>query len=325
MKEDLKERSDYEYFEEFEEYEFTTCITYEMYIRSKVYSSNSIDIKEINFNYTLSDIFIYKYNNITYTLQNFIYSIYPQLLDVAKENIKKYYSNNNKVDLTKHLHNYSLDLEFVIKEYINNDQENFNIITYFDPNANMYIKLTKDLLIDKIKKSYTNKYINLKFKCPILDYARCNDFSFININLSLPDNELLDYIKKLRLKKLEVKPNTSILKILENKDSKKINKDNIYKFEKEIEKGQNKNKIIEINAENILTFNGKKRKKNCADMFFIYDSYKKQKTKEDIQNELEDFHNIKVYDPKEIKKLHDIAKKYIDELKFYEIYHSFYP
>ncbi len=278
MREDLKERSDYEYFEDFEEYEFTTCITYEMYVRSKVYTNNSNDIEEINLNYTLSDIFIYKYNNITYTLQNFIYSIYPQLLDVAKENIKKNYSNN-KVDLTNHLHNYSLDLEFVIKEYINNEEENFNIITYFDPNANMYIKLTKDLLIDKITKSYTNKYINLKFKCPILDYARCNDFSIININLSLPDNELLDYIKKLRLKKLEIKPDPSILKILKNRDSKRINKDNIYKFKKKIEKGQNKNKIVEIDAENILTFNGKKRKKIVRICFSYMIHIKKKKQK----------------------------------------------
>jgi hypothetical protein len=320
-------RENYQYIEEFEEYEFTTCIVYEMYKRKSGLNIDDLNITEnffIKSNYKVSGVLLYKKGNEIYTLQEEIYSIYPQLLSVAKKEISKLYKHTKNINMTDVLHEYSLDLKFVIENYINNENEIFNVITYFDKRKNIYIQLTKELLKDLIRNSYINNVINPKFKNPILDYNRGDDFVSLNLNLALPENELLAYIKKLKNINLELSTNSSILNILGGVSPQVVDVNNIYKFKYKNEKGKNKGNMEEIDTKDILTFNGKKNL-FCADMFYIYDAYKLEKSKEDIEYELKEYHNKKNYDPKVIKKLERIGIEYIDKEKFYELYHSFYP
>ncbi|MCG3715237.1 hypothetical protein L5F64_06595 [Aliarcobacter butzleri] len=270
---ELPQRDDliYKEIEEFEDYELTDCVAYEMAIRNKNINAlvNEYLKKEFTFLYleeNNKDIELLKEYGF-----NFEAMIKTQILGVLKQDINLFSGKIRTNEV------FNCD---ILKNRTNN-----NLLVYFEKGNFFYESFNdKDKIIKKIDKNDINKdfisSLRCNFKRPKL-YFQKNKIAKIDINFNLPKEELIAYLSKI-------------------KDD--FDKDNsIIKTPLEL-----LGEILE--NENIDIKNLPKRdiKKIYADMFFIYDYFifqdKKYKNeREKLKNELE----IKI---KEINKKWDYDK-----------------
>lgn len=256
-------RSDkiYREVEEFQKYELISCLIYEMYIRTSpnlkteyekmnlIFRQNK-DESFIYYQYKISDVILYEHEKQKFTLNDIIYSIFPQLYDL----LEKFHNDKISSD-------YSFNLNFVIDEYVSKIGEKdiiFQEIIFRDKSKNEYIKMTKEKLKEYITNILAYTVVIPNYSRPQL-YFKNNYFLTIqNLNISLPDEELFDFIKKLK-----TKMKISTLKIRNINSSQHMLLDET-----------TSTFSLKLKNKNIL-----RDSKKMADLFFIYDVISIQKNK----------------------------------------------
>jgi hypothetical protein len=269
----LPKRSDsiYQEIENFEDYEYTNCIAYEMNIRTDEFINITNRLKEkIKNNFdiliTFND-FATKNGKIDYILFEKVSNIMDEIENLLiKTNTiyYEYHSNNN--DVIKVASAFYLDyveyLTFDYENFNNNelqvlDDEDDNKKSLLNENSTKYFYLANEYEIDKYEdnpykkiKSHTT-FLNPKYCRPgLLFESKCN--LDLNINISLPEDELIDYIVKLK------KEYSSIVNLI---------KSPIELLGAELDQAEEiKSKALPKDKE--------KRKKAMANAFYVYDMYK---------------------------------------------------
>lgn len=275
---DLPKRSDsiYKEIEAFESYELTNCIAYEMMIRANSEDNISkeqyeeIKIEKIY----LTDIGLFGFGN----LGNIIDKIYPDYFKLDEEKafqiyLKKNFAYLNKKDIEiyridfnqgkkYHINEILNDLEYFLSNFFNNNDIKFNEITI--PSMLEDLKLDKPLLKEIIKNESFSKLANLKMKRPEIKTNNTKKIK-IELNLSLPKRELIDFISKI---KDEYDKDNSIIK-----------------------------NPLELLSEEFTKADDKHRQKKpkpekWADWFYVYDCFKilkanRKDSKETLYNEID--------------------------------------
>ncbi|MDN5042536.1 hypothetical protein O8C80_04200 [Aliarcobacter butzleri] len=283
----LPQRDDliYKEIEEFQDYELTNCVAYEMAIRNKDINAlvNEYLKKEFTFLYleeNNKDIELLKEYGF-----NFEAMIITQILGVLKQDINLFSGKIRTNEV------FNCD---ILKNRTNN-----NSLVYFEKGNFFYESFDdKDKIIKKIDKNDINKdfisFLRCNFKRPKL-YFQKNKIAKIDINLNLPKEELIAYISKI---KDEYDKDNSIIKTplellgetLEKSDNKKTPK--------------------------------KPKAFVYADWFYIYDYWKYEKTQgktdKDIFVALEVENNVP-YKEDMIRKIRDKMKYFIDDLGYKEL------
>ena len=319
--------------ENLQQHEYTTCIIYEMFIRAnkdrKMEYYFNDDIAHI-LPQRVSDIVLFIYDGV-FTLQNIIYELFPQL----ENDLKNLLISNNKIILDNHeeikhqLLSFSVNLKYLITNYIEkykNQKDTdinkiiFNEVEYLDKSKNMKIKVDFNELERIISNNNNITTVIPYYKRPQI-FLKENYIVNINyLNLALPDEELVSFIKKL---KKEVKDET----ILINKFIKNTKFSNHYFIDEKIETKQNHK----------YTIFGYKHSSKMADIFFVYDAFKNNKFDSDNKfysgdnlesyNDLIQFIQKEIYNSKEtppsgyltesvINNYYNTAEYYIDKKNY---------
>lgn len=276
-------RNDYPYqeIEEFEDYELTNCIAYEMAIRNNKYRDELINnVRNIN------NIFI-DYQNDRYTDDIIEFAIKKIPDDKIKRD--KIINNNFIRDLLISLRELGINEKSKYELLKINEIKEFEIIEYI---KKVYEKEKIDILNDEVHVFSNDGYkitqsgvyeddesfilkneITADFKRPYLKY-RDGKHSELLINLLLPLPELVSYLKKI---KNDFEDNTCIIK----SPTDLMGLDSLFI--------ENKNKFK------------KSKIKSYADYFFCYDYYIAAKRNNpslnykeifvSIDNELKDYYN----------------------------------
>lgn len=284
---ELPQRDDliYKEIEEFEDYELTDCVAYEMAIRNKNINAlvNEYLKKEFTFLYleeNNKDIELLKEYGF-----NFEAMIKTQILGVLKQDINLFSGKIRTNEV------FNCD---ILKNRTNN-----NLLVYFEKGNFFYESFNdKDKIIKKIDKNDINKdfisSLRCNFKRPKL-YFQKNKIARIDINFNLPKEELIAYISKI---KDDFDKDNSIIKtplellgeILEKSDNKRTPK--------------------------------KPKASVYADWFYIYDYWKYEKTQgktdKDIFVALEVENNVP-YKEDMLRKIRDKMKYLIDDLGYKEL------
>lgn len=280
--------------ENFQEHEYTTCIVYEMFIRANKDKKREYFFADKTAHVLpqrVSDIVLFIYDGV-FTLQNIIYELFPQL----ENDIKTFLISNYKIPLDNHEEikhqflNYSTDLKYLITNYIEkykNQQDTdiskiiFNEVEYFDKSRNMQIKVDFNELERIISSNNNITTVIPYYKRPQI-FLKENCLVNINsLNLALPEKELISFIKQL---KEEVKTQTIFI----NKFIKNTKFSNHY-FIDEKTKMKNNHKYT------IFRF---KQSSKMADIFFVYDAFKNNKSK--YGDNLESYEDLIQFIQKEI-------------------------
>lgn len=298
-------RSDliYKEIEGFKYYDLYIAMIYEMYLRSNHYKEDNryYQFQFLNYEekkscylqkYSTDDIILYKTNNETLTLTDIIYTIFPELYN---EKLKEHDQN---------LIFQSVSVDYLIENYINNDHAKFVEVVFKDKQNNKFIKVTKEIL-----KSYLTKDIRVinstiipKFSRPQLYSLKSNFVTIHGLNLALPDNVIIDYLKHLRK---DIRPSRQNLENI------------FYKQNKELKKINNSSSTSTIKDKNIL-----KNSQKVADLLFTYDVMKSKKDKEDgtyyqyIIDSIADSRDYNLISISTLKNYYKLAKELIDENKF---------
>lgn len=301
--------------ENFEDYEFTNCITFEMAIRNNDVLSGIIELLIIkNIITDIEPTKIYFDNNIMdkifkenkfETINDYLWFVHTTFLT------NKYYIDLNIIDFFS---KYPETIYLLLK---NREHISDNIIKYeyqpdFINKLNMKKYYTSNLFSFSNVYSYDHKnfedmYLNTKsehfviqkFSRPKLRRLKSHDTNvhIMDINLNLPLEEILDYIKKIhetynKTKNKEFPYVSSSFEILNSINNHKLAPINSYLLW-EKNSFYNYFKIPKINLEEFLNgyeltiinqdYKSKQKnfnrlsKQDWADCFFIYDFYTKNK------------------------------------------------
>ena len=270
-------RSDriYKEIESFEDYELTNCIAYEMAIRNdeiiKFLKKRRQLEKKTKFTEDELLNLIDDKKLISYGFR------YPNLFYL----MKRY--NKNKVFFNR----YEI-LGQQITRYINGEQK-------------LYTNYSKKEQLRDVEV-----ILEANFKRPKLIFENAKKAK-VELNLSLPKNELIAYISKI---KDDFDKDNSIVKTpleLLGEEFKKA--DTLV--------CNDKGKCFDSRA--ILT-----KQQKMADMFYIYDALKEGFTQRKIQNEIYNYYadngiETKTMDAKTLKRYKEIAVDYIDNMRYKEL------
>lgn len=257
--------------EKFEPYELTSCLAYEMAIRNR----------------TVEGLIINHHNNPEYTGNKLFHSFY----------LTKFYFNYHFINwcIDMEHHNEVLKKRFEVGEEIYEYDENGEKIKNLINKKKGYCINTK--IADGITISNT---ICPTFKRPKLEPYRISKDVQVELNLALPEKELIEYIKLIK-KDFDTNNNIS-------KTGYEVYEDLIF------ENGE------KIKPRDILT-NGL----YAADMFFIYDCINLGYRNFDIRNEIYNYYSevkgitTRTMTDKSIRKYYKTAVEYIDKLKYKEL------
>ena len=251
----------YKEIEEFEDYEFTNCIAYEMCTRNKEVKKllniiiNKFDeIFEANeFEFIINKEAIEKecnelkkygigFNTLSSILTDIFYEIND--IEVGKSSLNILYENDLILDRKDYLYVDLID-DGIVGVLENGDEE---IIPYKQMNLD-YIPL--------IKKSYSR---------PTLKIDKSKIFK-VELDLSLPKEELLDYVSKIKEAKDMIKTPIDLL-IYDSSLMEYIGKEN---NTSEINRKLDALEDILLDDKTDNSNIKKLKKKLIADKFFIYD------------------------------------------------------
>lgn len=280
----LPQRDDliYKEIEEFQDYELTNCIAYEMAIRNEILIKildDYLDTKqELIFGEDEKEYKLlndYGFNSLSlscYKISNFL----SFNINYNSGMISANYSDDILLDKNKNNNIYLVDNVLINSSYEDNQNNEINII------ENM-----------NINKNYIPS-IHLGYSRPLLKFKKNKIFN-TEINLNLPKEELIAYISKI---KDDFDKDNSIIKTplellgetLEKSDNKKTPK--------------------------------KPKASVYADWFYIYDYWKYEriqgKTDKDIFVALEVENNVP-YKEDMLRKIRDKMKYFIDDLGYKEL------
>lgn len=390
MKKPFIKRDEFQYLdiEQFNTYELTNCIAFEMAIRNKevfdcittAYNKYNTIKKNLNIKYhyileesifykniSLENIFIlekeyyeikilinlltkieenyfihhaHEYENIL-KKYNFVSNVLPKKIIYNQNSKKNIFYSNLEDNFFKHFKNTYKILgnhqEFLFNKFYRKDKQ----ISYINENKAFKIKKIKTFnpklshrtplnigFAQSLKKSNYERNEILKseneiepnFARPLLkpNYKKNKYVNLNNINLALPEEELIAYIKLI---KNSFENNDNLIKtpyeLFENK---------LFKTEKEISTKNGK----KINAmDNILQTKNKLTKNlKLADLFYGYDAIKVGMRQKDILNELDNYYHNEHYllterSKNTLKLYHEIAIEYIDNLKYKDLITGF--
>lgn len=296
--EKLPQRDDliYKEIEEFQDYELTNCIAYEMAIRNKEAAKKLVILKRIE---TLK----YKIIEKTRARTNNYYSSYKKYPIIFKDIIEEGLISRLKKEFGIN-YNYSeieenpTGIKFVRHPSLYGEAMSSELLS-FDKKFRHKTKtnfITKQgYIIEQIynKKREIKSEISSNFKREL----RINNTSSINVELNpnLPKEELIAYISKI---KDEYDKDNSIIKT-----------------------------PLELLGETLEKSNNKKTPKKpkalvYADWFYIYDYWKYEKTQgktdKDIFIDLEVENNVP-YKEDMLRKIRDKMKYFIDDLAYKEL------
>jgi len=283
----LPQRDDliYKEIEEFQDYELTNCVAYEMAVRNKNISAlvNKYLKKRFVFSYAEeknADIELLK--DYGFTLETMLWT---EILGILKQDIKLF---NGRIRTPITYSNDILKNKTNNNSYIYFEKDSFFSESFYDKNT----------IVEKIKENNINKEfissIRFSFKRPKLQFQR-NKIVKIDSNLNLPKEELIAYISKI---KDDFDKDNSIIKTplellgetLEKSDNNKTPK--------------------------------KPKASVYADWFYIYDYWKYEKiqgkTDKDIFVALEVEKNVS-YKEDMLRKIRDKMKYFIDDLGYKEL------
>ena len=280
----LPQRNDliYKEIEEFQDYELTNCVAYEMAIR------NEILIKILDDYLDTKDELIFGEDEKEYKLLN-DYGFNSLSLSCYK--ISNFLSFNINYNSGMISANYSEDI--LLDKNKNNNiylVDNVLINTSYENNQNNEINIIENI---NINKNYIPS-IHFGYARPLLKFKKNKIFN-TETNLNLPKEELIAYISKI---KDEYDKNNSIIKTplellgetLDKSDNKKTPK--------------------------------KPKASVYADWFYIYDYWKYEKiqgkTDKDIFVALEVEKNVS-YKEDMLRKIRDKMKYFIDDLGYKEL------
>lgn len=333
----LPKRTDdiYKEIENFEDYEYTNCIAYEMAIRNKIVRDikSKIINKEIDrydekieqelevfglsiHDYKLFNDDISRYKFLEKENESAIYSYYPlsSVKDAYDKLLKFLYDENNIYEeVSLHSFEYKkINMEYGdwIKSLFEKKKSyyfTFNNRFFYRISSNVVNELVVNKLGEKFIKLLSDdelKYMSAKTSMICsrweLNFVETIEMD-IKININLPKNEIIDYISKIKDGYDE--------HFSESKNPLEL-------FSEQIKEISN-NPLMNVRT-------GKIDKIKVADMFFIYDCIKQGMKKSKIQMELsyyysDNFNKDSLYDQKTINKYLDIAIDYVDNLKYKEL------
>jgi hypothetical protein len=305
----------YTRIEKLNPYEFTNCIAYELQMR-KQNKENEIIYNETN-GYILHYIPI---SEIRITdklnLKDLIYQIFPSLYDDAKNLIKKKEPAISDEKLEKTIKDASIDIKDIIQNYIKNETIVFNEVLY--ENNDKMEKLTKNSLIEILNKTSFAPILAPNFSIPPTYQKHHKYVTLYNINLELPEKDLIEYIKKIKkdydTNKLKIEMPVDLIN--DNfKENNKLCTQQEYQRRKykevEIRK---KNGTVSVKSSKIVFDAAEK----VADMLYIYDQSKKGFTIKEIRPSLSDYYISEfTYDTYYFYEA--VAKEFIDNNGYLEL------
>jgi hypothetical protein len=293
----------------FKDYEYTNCIAYEMYIRTKNYNVIIQKIDECLENHKENiillhkqfsneelvkhEIFIDEIDSILSEIEfdtRFTNEDNPEILNIAiafSNSMFDYYEEKEEKELINDFLYNDVRNEFVKMIYSKNEEISSRKVLVPHPNKKFEITMHEN-------------YFDIDSKKNKLSYME-NERQYLSINLNLPKDELIAYLSKI---KDEYNKDNSIIKSI---------------FE-------TSEKVSNIIDENLLIHKGtgKYNKNRVADMFFIYDGMKKGMKKAQIINELNYYYYDKdnkntnfTYDT--LTNYYEKAIEFIDNLKYKEL------
>ncbi|WP_122893879.1 hypothetical protein [Arcobacter peruensis] len=132
----------------------------------------------------IKDVILFENDKVKFTLQDVIYNAYPKLYDIV--------DNDNNI---KDKINFSIN----IQDFLDNCKDfDFKEVIYKDLNKNKFIKLTEKDILKKINETSLYKKINIRYQEKQLKLEKSNFINLYDLNINLPDDELLDYILKIK-------------------------------------------------------------------------------------------------------------------------------
>ena len=280
----LPQRNDliYKEIEEFQDYELTNCVAYEMAIR------NEILIKILDDYLDTKDELIFGEDEKEYKLLN-DYGFNSLSLSCYK--ISNFLSFNINYNSGMISANYSEDI--LLDKNKNNNiylVDNVLINTSYENNQNNEINIIENI---NINKNYIPS-IHFGYARPLLKFKKNKIFN-TETNLNLPKEELIAYISKI---KDEYDKNNSIIKTP------------LELLGETLDKSDNKKTLKKPKAS------------VYADWFYIYDYWKYEKaqgkTDKDIYIALEVENNVP-YKEDMLRKIRDKMKYFIDDLGYKEL------
>lgn len=237
MKIDFNTLEEYYKTLQYLEYEYTNNLIYEFFKRT-LDNSDNIDNYEykppISYTLTLKDVILFENSEIRFTLQDIIYNSCNEFYEECMNDQKIKDKLNFSINITDFL------TWFKDKKDKDNDKELLKPVIYKDLNLNKFIKITEDEILKKIDETLTYKKINIRYSKKQLNIQENNFVTIHDLNLNLPENEILEYIKLLKQKHRTLKYNTNSKHQFNELSENEI--DNIKTFILYMSKPENQNK-----------------------------------------------------------------------------------
>ena len=239
----IKRDESYWDIEKFERFEYTNNIIYEFFKRTlnngkKIEEYEYIPIVEHTLK--LKNVILFENDKIKFTLQDVIYNAFPKL----------YLGVMSDVNIKDKM-NFSMEIEDFL---VNQVKEDFKKVIYKDLNKNEYVELNYEDLMKKINETYLYKKINMRYQRKQLNIKESNFINIYDLNINLPDEEILEYIlrlkrqhKKVRIEKvydLNIKENLELKEISEE-EKNKIKRFILFKIKNKIKSKKRKLEYVE--------------------------------------------------------------------------------
>lgn len=259
----------------YKRYEYTNNMVYEFFKRTL---KNDQKIEDFSYKpimeHTLKikDVILFENSEIKFTLQDVIYNACPKLYEelIQDDEIedKTNFSMNitDFLDSVKKVEDTIAEMEEKLtkegkltpeEEKNYNESKNFfNTVIYKDLNQNKYFQLTKDQILKKINETILYKKINVIYTKKQLNIKECNFINIYDLNINLPDEELLDYLLMVKAnhKKVTTKSITKEFDELRDEEKSKIKRYITFKSKKLLTK-KNKKRKLEFMREPVSLFN----------------------------------------------------------------------
>ena len=251
FKDEIYEIKEKELILNYQRYEYTNNMIYEFFKRTLKNNQNIEDFEYkpiIEYTLRIKDVILFENNEIRFTLQDVIYNAYPELYETLQSD-----------DKIKDKINFSMDIDdfkFYIEKNKEEKKQVFNPVIYRDLNQNKYIKLMEKDILEKIEKTILYKKINVKFTKKQLNIKEYNFINIYDLNINLPDEELLDYLLmvKAKHKKETIKLINKKFNDLLDEEKSKIKRFIAFYIKKSITKNTQKREL-EFTRESVSLFN----------------------------------------------------------------------
>ena len=235
MKIDFNTLEEYYKTLQYLEYEYTNNLIYEFFKRTLDHSDKigNYEYKPIiSYTLTLKDVILFENSEIRFTLQDIIYNSCNEFYEECINDQKIKDKLNFSINIT--------DFLAWFKDKKDKDKELLKPVIYKDLNLNKFIKITEDEILKKIDETLTYKKINIRYSKKQLNIKENNFVTIYDLNLNLPETEILEYIKLLKQKHRTLKYDTNSKHPLNELSENEI--DNIKTFILYMSKPENQNK-----------------------------------------------------------------------------------